>query len=263
MATIYLHPTGGGTGDNCLILDSRERLIYPFNIGNYSEIRFGIIFSYAPVSGSNGEVTQETFTVKSPTQAMYIGYCNYNTGTLSFPGQSNGYDFIGMSSMNTFDKSMQFMVNEGGKINYYGGGEGPPPFYRNYTPFLKTCQTGYVNLSPYTTFSSSENLGINPYSGVYGETKFSSYFGMRLVLNSNTYSIQTFSDNSSSNDTSNLYLRTGVNVMPNISSAITGFFTSGDANSSDIMFKPNSIYIYNPLLQNRMRIHNILVERYA
>lgn len=258
MATIYLHPTGGGTGDNCLILDPKERLIYPFNIGNYSEARFGMIYSFAPVTGSNGEVSAESFPTVSASQAVYIGLCNYNTGTSNFPGQSNGYDFLGISTRNPATNAVLFQVSS--NIQYYGGGDS------NYWMFLPTCQTGFLDYRNQQTFDnqSYQYLQITPTSGVYGQTKFSSAFGIQLVLNSNTFAFRAFFNNSSSNDTSNNYLRTGVNSMWTLGNVTkTGFFTSGYNNTSDIMMKPNAIYIYNPLLQNRLRIHNILVERYA
>lgn len=256
MATIYTHITGGGTGDNCLILDSKERLIYPFNVGDYSEIRFAMVFSYAPITGSNGVLTSESFAVTSPSQAYYFGLCNYNTGTTAFPGQPGGFDFIGACN-NAAAPSTIFDTVGSNQIRYYGGGDA------NNIGYVKSCQTGFLVNGAHPNFGTQSLFAISPNTGVYGETNFSSYFGFRFLLNGNVHSLQSFYNPVSTSGTSNAYLRAAANALTNLGSAITGYYTSGNNSGTNAMVKPNAIYIYNPLLQNRMRIHNILVERYA
>lgn len=252
MATIYTHITGGGTGDNCLILEPRERLIYPFSFGDYSEVRWGMIYSWAPSTGNNGPIISDSSLPTDASQWAYIGLSHSGFEKTAFPGQPDGFDFIGIGP--GIPQSTVGIANDGTFLAYVLGGAGGRQNY---------CLTSQNGVIASGDAGSIIYMAMTPQSGVFGTTKFSSMFGQRFINSNNTFQTQWFANQNASSNTSSEYLKTGIFSMTSLSSAITGFFTSGGNNTDDRLIKPNSIYIYNPMLSTKMRIHNISAERYA
>lgn len=257
MATIV---TGYNKTGAMLILDPRERLIYPFNFGSYSEIRMGMFWSLTPVvSGDNGNMAASDLTT-SPSavlQKQFIGFCNYDTGR-NMPLQGTGYDFIGivggLSGDNNCGYDAATTILKGGDVG-------------NAIYFSVTMIDGSGNNARIGTLQTSPAIVLyattTPTGGDLG---YASFFGLKLLNSGNNKAIKAFSD-------SNIYID---NASASISSLRTkisnegttpglqfnGLFVSGFAGSNTCL-TPNAFFINNHMLNTRFRIHALAVEKYA
>lgn len=250
MATICQVITGNATGNNALILDPRERLIYPFNIPNYNEIRVGMFFSFVGVTGGNNSmVTDDQVTIFGQSTRMFWGLCNADTGVLVYPGTSGGFDFFGevlglngglaRNDTTSIAVFCQPGINQNGRYAVYDATGAA--FSDSVTPTTTYC--------PITTGGSG------------------AFWGFQYMLNpNNSYSGLVFTYGSATPflDTSIPNLRTQINTRGTAyGSYSTGWWTSGRSPGASAMQRPNSLYIYNPMLNSRMRIHALAVEKYA
>ena len=242
-----------------LILDPREKFIYPFAVGDYTEIRMGMYFSITPTTGDNGLLVASDLQAKtSPKNALYWGFCNFNTGSL-LPLQS-GYDFIGSISKqdqqcgSTFGSTTDSNIRLGDQA-----GNGQLPLFLTDT----TGATQFLaSLAPSDIVAKcpTSSAGFNAYAGMAGlQLMFSgtNLFSFRAFGDNGTYVTNTTLTNLR-NDMSTL----GTNTS-SLTTVYTGFFTSGGGNNSNVMMKPNSIMMYFPMLNSKIRLHAIAVERYA
>lgn len=244
-----------------LILDPREKLVYPFNIGDYSEVRFGMYISFTSGAefGDNTNIFTDRGTASSSALSkVYIGFCNFNTGTL-FPGQSGGYDFVGtISDVGASDVGLTDNNDN------------------NYVVFRPSALNGTNNWSTYTTdltgnlsYKSDFNIGGGPLyiaKHATGASNYASLVGAQFYYSgSNAFVYRVFGNSTTmTTDTRLSVLRTDISNLGTVrTNFMTGFFTSGGINSSNLLMKPNSLFIYTPMLNSRLRIHALLVERYA
>lgn len=246
-----------GTTGQCLILDPRERLMYPFNFGSYSTIRFGMYYSYTRVTGDNLQVFQDTAAAGSTTLGNYfIGFCNYNTGVDNLPVNLSGLDFIGFgrSQTNNIGVGVNILSSTDAWIN--GGYDG------NGAYFGMNVISSSGNFNEFG--SSASMLNYFPTTAT-GTTNYCSLLGLTVTFTgANEFTMKGFSNNNTytSNPTT-ANLRSEMSALGTYQSALkTGFFTTGCTNNSNLMMKPNCLIIYSPALNSRMRIHNLVVERY-
>lgn len=256
MATIM---TGYDRTGAMLILEPRERLIYPFNIGDYSEVRFGLYWSWTSAhSGDNVPPPTETISSTTPLLTPFIGLCNYNTGTLGFPGQSNGFDYVGWYGGTA---SLEF---QGGTTLNYNWGNGS--FGRGQFAFVSD-QTGWaINGNSYFTFSlfNTTAFGV-PISTCSDVTCGNKFLSRILFPTATQVGLQGSSASSPTSDTSVQNLRAQLATFGNPYPTQIMYFpwASGGSGSPHPLMRPNALFIYNPPLNARMRIHAIAVERYA
>lgn len=241
-----------------LILDPRERFIYPFNLGDYSEIRFGMYFSATAATGDNATVSANDWSTKrSARDSVYIGFCNFNTGLL-LPLQT-GFDFIGCAALGdqTCGITVQSVSDSYIRLGAVGNGNGQV-FLADTTGAVTT--PGILTVSDAIARFPTNSVGFANYAGM---------FGLQLgISGANLCSMRAFGNNVTYTTNPSLTnLRTDVSTLgqgtSSLSSVVTGYYTSGGTNNNNVMMKPNAIFIYTPQFNSRLRIHALVVERYA
>lgn len=258
MATVVVkHPFVGTTGQ-CLVLEPREKLVYPFNFGDYQDVRWAIAISYTSATGFNTPITQDTYTppANSPLQYPYYGFSNFNTGAF-IPTQSGGYDFYGLST----NFSVPDSVGLASTTQYRWGANGIGD-----ASLITSNITGGKKIIAATMASSLENFLTISATGITGGGLYARIFGERFITSGNNiFGLQAFSNAGATTNVSVTALRDNLNTLGSVRTAIyTGYMTSGNQDTTNnIMMKPNSLFIYNPMLNTRIRLHNIVVERYA
>jgi len=257
MATIVeKFPFVGVTGQ-CLVLEPREKLVYPFNFGDYQDVRWAIAISYTTATGFNTPVTTDTYTpsANSAIQYPYYGFSNFNTGAF-IPTQSGGYDFYGVST--NFNSPNPVGLTSATEYRWGNpGGDGS---------LIVANLTGGKRIVSNLMASSFENYFTVSATGITGAGAFARIVGQRFIVSgNNAFGLQAFSSSAAVSDISVTNLRDNLNTLGGVRTSLyTGYMTTGGQNTTnDIMMKPNSIFIYNPMLNTRVRLHNIVVERYA
>lgn len=240
MATIFQKITG----DNCLILDPREALVYPFSFGGqWTEVRMAMFVS---LCSSNGDNTPPPFSIisdSSPSNKFYFGFKTNNNifpqtpntlyvgamsqqdeGTIIASQGANGIR-VGSSASN----SLSFVYNYNNDFNHQNAVLNPM-----LSPVHMDLDTGYfgfysikLSITPQNVFSGA-NAIIDVIPGAD-----SSISALRLTATNATYGTVT-----------------------------TGFFTQDSTITGLPAARPDAIFAYLPMFDSRMRIHNILIEKY-
>lgn len=255
-------PFVGQTGQ-CLILGPRERLIYPFDFGDYSEIRVGVFMSMTSGSENNSVIGKDLYLPGTLSNLIYFGFSSYNTGVV-FPGSTGGYDYVGVAGFNaasTFPSVGVETVNSTTCAIQGGQSNGSPGTFR----FGTTDMTGAQRMLSGTS-AVGINLSWNIPTAATGATNFAALFGAQLqYVGGNAIGFKTFSSSTTYySDVSTAALRTQIaNMGTTQSLQLTGFYTSGVVEGAPPMSKPNCFYFYFPTLNQRVRIHNLVIERYA
>lgn len=250
MATIFQKTVS----DECAILDSRELSVEPFNIGtDWSEIRLSMAVSFTTVTGGdNSLVSPETINYNTQRNGFYLGFKNSGQQFVL----ESGAAFLGAS---TAGRQAYFM--QGGGLSTIGNDSSPA------IRFLASNNT--------TTILNQVMAGDKPYfqmpwtvDTMTGTTAYAAINGIRLAINANTFSGSVFSSISDvnqpgTNDVSIANLRSTAINLSFLSNGATGFWTSDGTITGTTLNKPDSIFIYMPFLNTRIRIHSWIIEKYA
>ncbi len=247
MATIFQKVTG----DNCVILDPRESLIYPFNFGDdWTEIRMGVYVSMCATGDDNSLPIFSTISDNSAINRPFIGFKNNNN---SFP-QSASCSFAGFSSPITEGTILQIAPGTSSAGLELAGSSS------NTYSFLLSNDASQVKDSA-GGFSSMQW----PYAGSVGDTAYFGVFVAKLcVTPTNIYTGTNYVTHNATAGGSNVGIASLRKDVANasFSSPVTGFFTYDFTATGTPIAKPNAAFIYSPMFNSRLRIHNIVVERY-
>lgn len=235
----YIYPRSSG---ECIVLNQGDEFYYPFDWNNgYSEIRVGFMFSVG--ASGNGLITPVTQTPNSPPSNIFIGFKNHDNGILP---QFSGSSFFGISNryadnaINIYNNLLSF-----GSDNSNGWGY-----------FLSSDSTG--NSIYYT---ANQQRGINLFNTT-GSSVFASFWGMDLILKGNTFSGCAIYDIGGYTNFTTGRIAVNLDSPPFQSAGQNGFFTTGNANTNNLLQKPNCLYIYWPFFGNTLRIHSLLISQY-
>lgn len=254
MSIIY-QKISGANQEQCLILGPREALVYPFNLGEYQEIRFGIFFSMTAANDSNTAYTNETVGTGNPKNKLYIGFKDHSVnfpftpnssfiGNGSLPSTNNG---AGVANVALSNQAI-VTVSSGGSTmaNIYSiSGENGTQVFSGYN--LRSIALG----SP---------LRIPTTAQVTSTTNYMSFFGGKLLQTGSQFSYFSTYDNLNTYGTgTQLALRTLISRFPNQDgingiNGISGIFSGAQL---------NSLFIYMPFSGNQVRIHGLVVDKYA
>jgi len=248
MAVIYWKtPT-----EYCLVLGSREALIYPFNLGDWNEIRISYFLSMTSVSNLNAAWADEV-VYGSLTNYKQAGFWGIKDSGTIFPTQT-GSVFIGHGR-----RSSSTVVNEANIVTesivcaQQGG---------NYTyASFNSGTTGYMpqaNVLPIQLSSTANSVGTTSYGSFFSQKivrtrdgpggKTGVYYSQYVEKNIAAPYDATTTRIKALNTTYTQYL-TGYWT--------TDFTVNGDNNTQF----PNSIFIYLPFFYSRLRLHTIVVEK--
>lgn len=289
MATIYSKLITG-VYEKCIILDRFEGFQYPLpsEMKNWNEIRIGLYVSYTNNTEDNGIATNSVLnssTVFTPTNTPWIGL---KTNNDIFPG-NDGCSFIGIGTLNPKTNihyhadSPHPILMDIGEINLYSQGAIPfimgsglytNPSYKNYNDsylYNNAYPKGAGILTSGTTMTGSVNP-IVPISLKFTRVSGSAInYQYKVNINSQMMtipisetsieSLRSFMSNFSFSSTSyNVYQKQQSNTSEGINSDP---FTSDGTISGAPIPNPDSLFIYWPFDNARMRIHNFCVEKYA
>jgi hypothetical protein len=264
MATIFERVSV--SGHKCLILDPKESLIYPFDFGEWEEIRVGVALSVTNISGFNQPLQDESILniyQEDYTNNFYLGIKSNNE---SYPN-INSCSYIGIGPRVTYSGEVTDLyarnLGFGCLLGYYSS-----DLPSVYSWIMPSGATGYN----YLNNINGGNLYLPPVFNQTGtDTYFCNLFGMNIKIKDKGTSNQSFSFSiyqtyaledffpfpSLANMRSTLTTATMGNNI------VTGYFTSTYNNTGVPAPIPDAFYISNPFNLNRLRIHNILIEKYA
>lgn len=238
MAFIYSKNSG-----HCLILASQEALIYPLNLGNFQEIRWGGFFSVVSGGSGNFNTPFSAFTggITAPVVTFYMGLKDSGS---ALPGP--GSNFVGVTKKSTDTQISITPTNLNFSVT---NGAGPG----NFTTIDSTGNILYF---------TAQTQNQIPITVATGDTNFASFWGITFGLVGNAFSGMAIYDTNFYTDVSTGNLSRLVNAPPSVSNFITGFYTTGGVNSSNNLQIPQAIYIYFPFPNNAFRIHALDVEKF-
>lgn len=294
MATIYrktnLNPNQPSGYDNTLILEPQESILYPFDIGDYREVRIGMLWTFTTNTGDNGPINEPStdtviesvYTTTHPRKSFYLGL---NNNKLALP-YTSGCDFLGIGIWSGTSSSVCSL----GRAYIYGFGItagkdlGTPS--RGYADLLRTHN--FTSLSG-GSFGNNNGLGNFHFDHLDFASQFKDgsgsnimYYGfvnMTYIFQTNsggkmTYSVRVIPNRQQDDtspgyrvyDSSNRTIKL-LNSLPNglyfTNTTLTGYWTEDFSSGSPNLPKPTAFFMYNPFFLYRPRVHNIIVEKYA
>lgn len=253
MAQIYQKPSA----DQCLVLGPRESLIYPFSLGAWSEIRVGAFFSYTSANDNNSTGQFEIIPANNGNGNLYWGL--KDTGT-NFPFQSNTF-FVGMTNDTTITPRTVLYNLDASLVGFQSSYASAAQSDNTPNPSILIVSGATVVNKIATSVSNDYTIAMASGLAVSGSTAFAMFNGLRIlydrtlqVISGSSMQDKTYA--SATSDVSISNLQSKLASMPNLSTPVTG----GGVLPS---FVPNTIYFYNPFLQNQIRIHSLYVDKYA
>jgi hypothetical protein len=245
MATIF---DKGVSGDKCLILNPRESLFYDFDLGTgWNELRIGINPSFTNATGDNSLASNETLGTVNPSDSFYFGFTYSPNNTLPF--SNTGNVFIGNFKTTGVANTVALNGTEVRTSDGFGMGmisSGVQKYGFNTSVFPMLITPSYIQST--------------------GSTNFIAVNYCRLIIKNKTFEMYWGRDSTTNNNVSLSYLRSKINSNNGINNMITqgpftGFYTEDGTISSPILPYPNKVLIYSPFFNNRIRIHNLLIEK--
>jgi hypothetical protein len=259
MATIYQKLAA--SGDNCLILEPKEALLYPFSF-DYTYIKMGMFVSYTTLEENNGySATSETIaSANLTTDYKNVFLCGFKDNSPLNPLRSG--TFVGASVFKVGANNFLLKQSANNCITNTNTASG------------LISQTGTYSLFQYNSnWTTNDSLSSNcfplPTSTLAtGSGAYAAFWGLSLKIANKGTTGQSVSLGIAKNsyaagfsDISNTAMR---NLM---SDAFTeGSYsplTSGFVSGAGPLPLPNAVYVYSPFINNRLRIHSVLVEKYA
>jgi hypothetical protein len=235
----------GISGDKMLILGPQESLFFPFDFGDdWTQIRAGIYYSAVGLTGSNSARTSESVQ-ETKDRSFLWGFTYSPDNSLPFSNTNNIYIGRQGEDVSISVATSVMTVPPRRSVLITGGITGQR------SPSVMGGTAIYFSPSSDATGSGA---------GGYANINF-----IRLDINnqnkvfSSSYALST----STQPNVSSPSLRSQI-VSASWTTTLTGYYTttSGDPNAS-MLTKPNKVLLHNPMLQNRLRIHNIVIEKYG
>jgi len=277
MATIFEKLPA--SGEKCLILEPREALIYPFDLGNWTQLRMSAAVSFTSTTDDNSFITSETVSSSnSPRGSMYWGLYS-GGGNLPF---SNTSSFVGFGNK-TGSSLVIGNANNNGLPTY--AALTIDSIFRPATIEAHVLMNGFSSVGNHFSKSGHGlgdvfNLGyfalpstsppsVTPsYLVISGEQNY-------CVIQSTLFNVinkglpgQSF-DLCWSNNGATPYTNVSIDVLKqcnanlNFSSRFTGvYYNSNCSSTGSPVDLPSNIILYFPFTSNRLRVHSILIERF-
>lgn len=237
MATIFTKSTG-----NCWIIGPQEGIVLPFSFNGWQEIRMGGFFSIVSTSGFNTNISNCSNGLNSSINNFFIGFKDSGN---NLPGNS-GAQFIGITKR---------LGDTSNILNTSIAG------------FGSDASNGYGNFMISDTSGNQIFYTSSNQNGVYitnatGNTNYASFWGITLGINNNTFSGMVLYDTAFYTDVTIGNLEKVMSNAPFATTFITGFYTTGNNNTNNILQIPNSAFIYFPFLNDQLRIHSLNIDQY-
>lgn len=247
------------SGENALVLNSKEALFYPISFG-YNEIRVGAFLSLCNTTDTNGLYAAENVIANSPGAGFYFGLTDASNIT-NLP-YTAGTNFIGcgvctgVSAFKTPDINTAGLVWDGAALEIFST--------------IGTLQQTSQNAIPGSVDMTSTAVFVPTPAQATGTTQFANFFGIKFSIqnkgtSTQNFSVQTSYNSTPTDNTSIESLRTNLSNFPNASTNFTGlrYFTPLSLTTGTPLTPPSTVIIYSPFFNNKLRVHNIDVEKYS
>lgn len=238
------------SGENCLILNQGEALIYPFSVGSWTELRIGAFFSFTTASSDNATWSDETSNYTASKNGFFWGI---KDSGISLP-ISSGASFIGLGINTSFAGATHVVTAS----QYVDGAAPGSNFYQLFsTGTVVTGQTiGGTRLYLASATQQTGTTAFASYNGIKIQITGLGTAGQSVRLSSSVDSLYT-------NDTSEVNLRQKLSAFAGSATSTFAYFTSGFVGGSGPLTLPSSLFLYSPFFNNRVRVHSLVVEKYA
>ncbi len=259
MATIITKTTSG----SALVLNSKEALLYPFNLGNWTQIRFGMFVGATSSNDTNSQYSNEQLNCNAPQNGFYFGLVtNIDPNNLLPYGDTQ--NFIGVGAPTGVAGSVGTIAINDNRIN---------------------SQAGNGNLSAFVTVSGKFQVfqdGLNAGSSanvhkiylpdkvnITGAVGFAGFYGVKITINNAGSTFQTFdiatSDNSEAQYT-DISIDNLRNQLSNFNSpnTTTGFRWNSQMSitGGTPLPLPSGLLLFCPLSQNRIKTFCLDIDKY-
>lgn len=229
------------SGERCLVLNNNEALSYTFDFGDWKELRLSAFLSLTS-TGLNDQFVPESVNRSGDNNRRY--YFGFKTSGDQRPYQT-GVMFVGLASDDT-------SFNVGGA------------FVNILAPSIGICRSGNSNLGLLSF--GSDGLATPPTSNL--NTGFAA-FNMIVMTRRTGFSGTAYFDSSNIYNNNGAsprspYASTFTNTSPELLKSRSNNPIRANNNYEWSGYFPpelNTIYIYYPTGQNRLRIHTVLCEK--
>jgi hypothetical protein len=225
--------------ENNLLLEPREAFYRPFNFGEWTEMRIGMLFRLVSTTSDSASIITESITINSDSDKIYIGLKDSGS---NMPGVS-GTNFIGMASVTGSGTR-----TDPSNSSYISFGD-------SFTTYHRLYLTAFSGSNMYRAYFH-ENTTISPeFSSSASGSNYNGFYGVKFtLLNSGSANQQvevqyrriylTSAGSSSADLHSQLVNNTGWTNPP----------ASSTASWATGLPLPNSFFVYSPLYNNRLRM---------
>lgn len=263
MAIIYAKPTTSSP-EQCLVLGVREALIYPFDVGDWNEIRIGMYFALCSASSLTDTWSAEIIYngATNPRNNCFIGLKDSGT---ALP-QTTGYAYMGwgIGKNHAGLARSVYVYPPNSTVGFFQPGRNP---YGGAAAVLSYNGTEtYKDAPQWLGMTSQTNAtGLSTYAALY-VMRFlkATTAGGKTVITGQLF----FNDNNSSavapyttEGLRTTLLNISNNQFNNVGIGPTGYWTDTLSPAGNNLPLPNSVFMYLPFFSNRARIHALVVEK--
>lgn len=260
MATIFEKTAS----DKCLILEPKESLVYPFDLGDWSEIRVGIFLSSCGLSSNNSSSSSETINDNTSNRNIYFGLCT--SGSSQYRVLESGVNFIGTAAAPGSANVSRILFRDSDITNAWGTSL---TAFSSISNDYQARKNGSINSIDESDSQSISRFLMSSFSNRTSSSLYASYYGIKYTLINKGQNTQYFNMTSSSQyditDCSISNLSNYMTTMPN-SMSVTGHRWLEPLTNSSTgtpLSLPSIFYFYPPFLNNKIIIHALLIEKYA
>ncbi len=246
-----------------MVLNSKEALLYPFNLGNWSEIRLGMFVGLTSANDTNAQYSNEQLNANASQNSTFIGLVT-NIDPNNLLPYGDVQNFVGVGVPTGVGGSLWNTQVNNNRLNSQAG-DGNLNAFVTVSGKFQVFQDG-LNAG---NSANLHKIYLPDKSNITGDVGFASFYGLKITINNAGGNLQTFNISSSNNSEASYTNISIDNLRSQLSnfnspSNITGLrwnremsITGGTA-----LPLPSGILIYSPLSQNRLKIFAIDIDKY-
>lgn len=237
--------------ENNLLLDPRESFYRPFNFGEWTDLRIGMLFRLVSTTSDSSSIITETVGANSETDRFYFGIKDSGN---NMPGVA-GTKFIGMGTVSGSTARASSQGNPSSVLAESGSTSSDRLYFSAYSG--STFHRPIISLSPTTAPQFSGSASGSLYNAFYGlkiELQNSGASNQRVQV---TYrSINGFSGVAPGSSSAELHAHLSSHVGW---TSPYDTFTPATASWVTGIPLPDSFFVYSPMYNNRLRLSAIQV----
>lgn len=268
MATIFQKSALTGV-DQCIVLNSQEGYTMSITgVGNWNELRISALLSYCGISGFNSNIYTESLGNTTPKAGWYWGLGTFTSSNLPL---TSGCNFVGVSTYpNTSNSTQIFFYSNASSVTYHF--DGVDLYYlasnnTNSTNSVNINQIGNSNAS-FPCFPPYGNTGNSNYcapNSLIFKMTGQNQTGQSIFCYSNFDEVGGVPTLNSYGDLFSLRLSSiNLNHTGTAGSNLANFYwTTGFVATGGPLPIPNTMFIYSPFFYNLLRVHNVIIEKFA